>query len=551
MPIRLCLLLIATTTMGLACSGSSTVTTTPPPTTTTNSPVFSGFKFATSSTYAVFSGNSGTVTVPVGTDKSALVAMFRHNASSIKVGSTAQQTGVTPNNFNAPVTYTLTLSSGETADYTIQVVESSYDLFGPVITSFSASPATATTFPATITLQANYTEVGSAFSSVSLYLCSPTYLATGRGQRLLASGTNMGTYVQGTVTLQSYHESGAWKICDISIRDTASNHSTYFYNNTVTTQNFSYFTGTGTPLDTGLAFPGTVTVTSASSDTTAPVFTSLNNISVSSVSTFPASVNVSLNFSETGGSGLAGGTVTLCGPNSLANGFYKGSRVTGNLNSLGQTSSAITIENYHETGLWKICAIDLRDTAGNTNGYILNQSISSANYAIVNGISGTQNTYTNSGIALAGSLTVNSTAGDTAIPTVTSVSVTSASSVSTYPATVNFSVTYSDTGSGGAANGIITFCSPRNQIAKGGTSIAAALTKANATTYTGSATLQSYHETGTWNVCQLGLTDLAANPVSLATNPVSPSANYYLINSFPSFEYGDYGLVIGGTVTKN
>ncbi len=550
MLIRSCLL-FATSLFVVACTGSGGVATTSPPTTTAGSPVLSGFKFTTSSTYAVFTGNSGTVTVPVGTDKSALVAMFSHNAASIKVGSTAQQTGITANNFNSAVSYTLALSTGETATYTIQVVEASLDLYGPVITSITASPGAAATFPATVTLQANYTEVGSAFSSATIYLCSPTYLATGRGQRLSASATNMGTYIQGTVTLQNYHESGAWKICEISIRDTASNHSTYFYNNTVTKQNFTYFTGTGTPLDTGLAFQGSVSVTSGTSDTTAPVFTSLNNISVSSVSAFPATINVSLNFSETGGSGLAGGSVTLCGPNSLTNGYNKGGRVTGTLNSSGQTSSAITLENYHEPGTWKICAIDLRDTAGNTNSYILNQATSSVNYAIVNGISGTQNTYADSGIALVGSLSVNSTAGDTSTPTVTAVNVTSASSVSTYPATVNFSVTFSDSGSGGSTNASLSLCSPRNQIAKGGTQITALLTKASATTYTGSVTLQGYHETGTWNVCQLYLSDLAANSVSLAVNPQAPATNYYSISTFPAFDFADYGLAVGGSVTKN
>jgi len=150
-----------------------------------------------------------------------------------------------------------------------------------------------------------------------------------------------------------------------------------------------------------------------------------------------------------------------------------------------------------------------------------------------------------------GSLTVNSTAGDITVPTVTGVTVTSATSVSVYPAIVNFSITYSDAGSGGATSGILAFCSPRNQIAKGGTNITASLTKANATTYTGSVTLQSYHETGTWNVCQLNLNDAATNPISLFTNPSLSPSNYFLINTFPTFEYGDYGLAAGGLVNKN
>ncbi|MBJ6360759.1 cadherin-like beta sandwich domain-containing protein [Paenibacillus sp. GCM10012307] len=63
-----------------------------------------------------------TLTVPYGTDRSALVATFTHSPNStVAVGSTIQTSGTTPNNFNSPVTYTVTAENGATKSYTVTV----------------------------------------------------------------------------------------------------------------------------------------------------------------------------------------------------------------------------------------------------------------------------------------------------------------------------------------------------------------------------------------------------------------------------------------------
>ncbi|OFX36997.1 MAG: hypothetical protein A2W95_02295 [Bacteroidetes bacterium GWA2_40_14] len=63
------------------------------------------------------------VTVPAGTDVSALVATYTLSAgATVKVGSTVQESGVTVNNFTAPVVYTVVAEDGTTIqDWTVTV----------------------------------------------------------------------------------------------------------------------------------------------------------------------------------------------------------------------------------------------------------------------------------------------------------------------------------------------------------------------------------------------------------------------------------------------
>lgn len=61
------------------------------------------------------------VTVPHGTNVTALVATFSTTGASVKVGATVQVSGVTTNDFTAPVTYTVTAADGSTMTYTVMV----------------------------------------------------------------------------------------------------------------------------------------------------------------------------------------------------------------------------------------------------------------------------------------------------------------------------------------------------------------------------------------------------------------------------------------------
>jgi hypothetical protein len=61
------------------------------------------------------------VTVPYGTNPAALVATFVTTGKSVVIGSTAQVSGTTPNNFTNPVVYTVTAEDNSTTTYTVTV----------------------------------------------------------------------------------------------------------------------------------------------------------------------------------------------------------------------------------------------------------------------------------------------------------------------------------------------------------------------------------------------------------------------------------------------
>ncbi|MFB9754113.1 cadherin-like beta sandwich domain-containing protein [Paenibacillus hodogayensis] len=90
---------------------------------------FEGLSPAVSGT---ISGTAISLTVPYGTNRSALVATFTSaQASSVQVGSILQTSGVTANNFNAPVVYKVTAEDGTTTkNYTVTVSESPAPLSG-------------------------------------------------------------------------------------------------------------------------------------------------------------------------------------------------------------------------------------------------------------------------------------------------------------------------------------------------------------------------------------------------------------------------------------
>ncbi|MHB1177158.1 MAG: T9SS type B sorting domain-containing protein, partial [Daejeonella sp.] len=61
------------------------------------------------------------VTVPFGTDLTALAASFSTTGSSVKVGTVTQTSGTTANNFSSPVTYRVTAGDASTQDYVVTI----------------------------------------------------------------------------------------------------------------------------------------------------------------------------------------------------------------------------------------------------------------------------------------------------------------------------------------------------------------------------------------------------------------------------------------------
>lgn len=76
-----------------------------------------------------------TVEVPSGTDPSALVASFTTTGTLVDVGAVAQTSGLTANDFSAPVVYTVTANDSSTQDYivTVSVLASDFHMISGVL----------------------------------------------------------------------------------------------------------------------------------------------------------------------------------------------------------------------------------------------------------------------------------------------------------------------------------------------------------------------------------------------------------------------------------
>lgn len=77
--------------------------------------------FSLNGTAGVISGQNITVTMPYGTDLTALVATYVTTGQSVKVANVTQVNGVTVNNFTNPVIYTVIASDGSSQNYTVTV----------------------------------------------------------------------------------------------------------------------------------------------------------------------------------------------------------------------------------------------------------------------------------------------------------------------------------------------------------------------------------------------------------------------------------------------
>ena len=84
------------------------------------------------------------VTVPFGTDVTAMVATFTSTGVRVNVGSTDQISGTTANDFTHPVIYTVTAADTTTQNYTVTVTVEASPAAAKSITSFSLNGYTGT-----------------------------------------------------------------------------------------------------------------------------------------------------------------------------------------------------------------------------------------------------------------------------------------------------------------------------------------------------------------------------------------------------------------------
>jgi hypothetical protein len=128
------------------------------------------------------------VTVPSGTNVTNLVATFATTGTGVTVAAAAQTSGTTPNNFTAPVVYTVTAADLTTATYTVTVTVASTSSKAITSYSFATIPGangiiTGTTSPFAIAVAVpNGTPVTNLIA---------TFVTTGTSVTVVATGTQV------------------------------------------------------------------------------------------------------------------------------------------------------------------------------------------------------------------------------------------------------------------------------------------------------------------------------------------------------------------------
>lgn len=110
------------------------------------------FSFVSPSSVGIIDETSKVISiaVPYGTAVTALVAEFTTTGSNVSVSGITQKSGVTPNDFTYPVTYTVTAIDGKVSTYTVNVYVAGTD--EKDITAFSIAGYSATIANTTISL---------------------------------------------------------------------------------------------------------------------------------------------------------------------------------------------------------------------------------------------------------------------------------------------------------------------------------------------------------------------------------------------------------------
>lgn len=155
------------------------------------------------------------LTVPNGTNVTAMVATFTATGASVKVGTTVQTSATTANDFTGPVTYTVTAADGSTAAYTVTVTVASASAKAITAYSFAAYPAApvtinelAKTIAVTVPYGTNVTALVATFTTTGASVTvdavaqvsgtTPLNFTTSKAYVVTAGDTTTATY---TVTV--------------------------------------------------------------------------------------------------------------------------------------------------------------------------------------------------------------------------------------------------------------------------------------------------------------------------------------------------------------
>ncbi|MDD2309832.1 MAG: ice-binding family protein [Desulfuromonadaceae bacterium] len=234
------------------------------------------------------------VTMPNGTNVMAMAAIFTITGDGVKVGAEAQLSGVTANNFTAPVTYTVTAPDNTTTTYTVTV---------------TVAPITAKAI-ASYSLAGVAGIVNETAKIIAVNVPSVTDLTA-----LIATFTTTGTGVKVGTTLQVSGATANNFTAPVAYKVSAADNSTATY---------------------------TVTVTKATAKGPAPVLLGAAGnyviLATSGVSTVPASAIIGdVGLSPAATSYLTGFSLTMVGTTAAIS-----PQVTGSLYAADMTAPAST-----------------------------------------------------------------------------------------------------------------------------------------------------------------------------------------------------------------
>ena len=202
-------------------------------------------------------GKTIAVTMPAGTNVTALVATFTTTGASVIVGTTTQVSGITPNNFTTPVAYTVTASDGSTATYTVAVTVASDTAKAVTAYSLAGIPGT----------------IDEVAKTIAVTMPSGTDITS-----LAATFTATGTSVKvGTTTQVSGATANNFTVSPVAYTVTAADNSTAIYNVTVTV-------ATAGPAPVSLGTAGNFAILTKTGITNVPASVITGNIGTSPIS---------------------------------------------------------------------------------------------------------------------------------------------------------------------------------------------------------------------------------------------------------------------------
>jgi ice-binding like protein len=263
------------------------------------------------------------VTMPYGTDVTALVATSTTTGASVTAGTAVAQTsGTTPNDFTGPVVYTVTAADGSTATYTVTVTMAlndakaitAYSLAGVAGTIDETAKSIAVTVPnGTIltNLIATFASTGTGVKAGTAAVAqtsgtTPNDFTGPVAYTVTAADSTTAIYtVTVTAALTSAKAITAYSLAGVAgtIDETAKTIAVTVPNGTILTNMIARFTTTGTGVKAGTAalaqtsgitpndFTGPVAYTVSAADSTTATYTVTVTVAVTAA-TGPAPVNL-------------------------------------------------------------------------------------------------------------------------------------------------------------------------------------------------------------------------------------------------------------------